>query len=49
MQQGKCRNVDLFSRVNIKGHDHEALQRLPKPQSLRKGWQVYEAQEQASS
>jgi hypothetical protein len=23
---------------------HEALQRLPKPQSLRKGWEVHESQ-----
>jgi hypothetical protein len=28
--------------------ENEALPRLPKPQSLRKGWQVHEAQKQAS-
>jgi hypothetical protein len=27
---------------------HEALLRLPKSQSLRKGWQVHEAKGQAS-
>jgi len=29
--------------------ENEALPRLPKPQSLRKGWQVHEAKGQQAS
>jgi hypothetical protein len=38
-----------FIFATSKGHDHEAMPRLPQPQSLRKGWEVHESQSQQAS